>query len=168
MTLVDRHRATVATVFTIVALLVVAVLGDRSSGGEDRGTSSNRGEVGFATAPETSAYAPPPAAFMAGDDAAGPATPPSVLVPAVPSGNSLVVKASFSRYADELLQPCSTGLVAEGTVLTVTNLDNGQRTTCVNLYGKVPPAGADIVLDTDRFTEIGNLSDAPIPVRITW
>lgn len=168
MNLVDRHRATVATVITIVALLALVVFGDRSSGTNDPSADDATREIGSPTPPPTSAYVPAPAAFMSGDVAPGAVEPPSVLVPPVPSGNSLVVKASFTRYAEELLQPCSTGLVAEGVMITVTNLDNGQRTTCVNIYGKIPPAGSDIVLDTEWFTEIGNLADAPVPVRITW
>jgi hypothetical protein len=53
-------------------------------------------------------------------------------------------------------------------VLTVTNTDNGQTTTCTNSISTPLPAGVDIVLHTDLFTVISDLADAPVPVRISW
>jgi hypothetical protein len=53
-------------------------------------------------------------------------------------------------------------------VLKVVNIDNGQSITCANTLGMAVPGGADIVLDTDVFTRIGNLADAPVPVRVSW
>ena len=51
---------------------------------------------------------------------------------------------------------------------TVENIDNGQTTTCTNTLGMAIPAAADIVLHTDVFGEIGDLADAPVPVRVSW
>ena len=34
--------------------------------------------------------------------------------------------------------------------------------------GRAWPPGADTVLDTDVYTEIADLTDAPVPVRATW
>jgi hypothetical protein len=49
-----------------------------------------------------------------------------------------------------------------------TNTDNGQTTTCLNSVSTPLPAGVDIVLHTDIFTQISDLADAPVPVRISW
>lgn len=48
------------------------------------------------------------------------------------------------------------------------NIDNGQITTCTNTLGMTMPTGADIVLHTDVFGEIGDLADAPLPVHVSW
>ena len=64
--------------------------------------------------------------------------------------------------------PCTTALAPWGKVLTVTNTDNGQTTTCLNSISTPLPAGVDIVLHTDVFALISDLADAPVPVRISW
>jgi hypothetical protein len=53
-------------------------------------------------------------------------------------------------------------------VLTVTNLDNGHVTTCTVALKKSLPGGQLIVLDTPIFQELGDLIEAPVPVRVTW
>jgi hypothetical protein len=63
---------------------------------------------------------------------------------------------------------CTTLLAPDGALLTVTNLDNGQTTTCTNTLGMALPAGSDIVLNTAIYVTIGDLADAPVPVRVSW
>jgi hypothetical protein len=49
----------------------------------------------------------------------------------------------------------------------VTNLDNSRSMTCI---ASVSPAGIfeSIVVHTDAFLSIADLSDAPVPVEISW
>lgn len=161
---VDRRRALAATVFTAVALLVMAVTSDDTQGTVAVGD----GTEGSPTAPPTTKYTPGAPVFVAGDDDADPAAPAEVLVPPPPNGNIVMGRASHGRYDDDLSRPCTTGVAPDQATLQVTNLNNGQSTLCVNTYGKTPPAGIDIVLDSDQFAEIARLIDAPIPVRISW
>ena len=63
---------------------------------------------------------------------------------------------------------CTTLLAPDGAVLTVTNLDNGQSTPCTNTLGMALPSGSDIVLNTAIYVTIGDLADAPVPVRVSW
>ena len=66
-------------------------------------------------------------------------------------------------------RPCTTLLAPDGRdAHGRSTLDNGQTTTCINTLGTPLPAGVDIVLHTDMFTLIGDLADAPVPVRISW
>lgn len=59
-------------------------------------------------------------------------------------------------------------LAPDGALLTVTNVDNGQSTTCTNTQGITIPPGVGMVLGTDVFAKIGDLADAPLPVRVRW
>ena len=54
-----------------------------------------------------------------------------------------------------------------GQEVEVRNLDNGRSVTCI---AKVTPLGgdADIVLHADAFVRLADLTDAPVPVEISW
>jgi len=54
-----------------------------------------------------------------------------------------------------------------GQEVVVRNLDNGRSVTCV---ARVTPLGgdADIVLHADAFVRLADLTDAPVPVEISW
>jgi hypothetical protein len=53
-------------------------------------------------------------------------------------------------------------------MLKVTNLDNGQTTTCMNTLGMSLPAGSDLVMNTAVYILIADLAEAPVPVRVSW
>lgn len=161
---VDRRRALFATIFTVVAVLILI-----ASGGDEPSTvAQGAGLNGSPTAPPTTRYQPDAPVFVAGDGDGEAAAPGQVLVPPPPSGNIVIGRASHGRYDDDLSRPCTTGVAPDQATLQVTNLNNGQTTLCVNTYGKTPPDGVEIVLDSDQFAEIARLTDAPIPVRINW
>jgi hypothetical protein len=105
--------------------------------------------------------------FVGGDAQPAPPAVVNVAVPPTAGANELIATASFRRYSAGSRQ-CTTLLAPDGATLTVVNIDNGQTTTCLNTLGMAMPAGADIVLHTDVFGEIGDLADAPIPVRVSW
>ena len=51
--------------------------------------------------------------------------------------------------------------------VTVTNLDNSRSVRCVAALGG-PEPDDDVVMHADAFLQIADITDAPIPVRITW
>lgn len=168
----DRRRAAAATIFTVMALPALWVLNRESaatSGAPKVGAAGVEvvADVGANTVPATEPYQPEPPSFVGGDEQ--PATPDqiNVAVPPAPGENEVIAKASFKRYSAGSRQ-CTTLLAPDGAMLTVENIDNGQSTTCTNTLGMAIPAGADIVLHTDVFGEIGDLADAPVPVRVSW
>ena len=170
MTVHDRRRLVVASLFTLAALPALWVFSRESAAiskspnvgaaGVDLGLEAN-------SAPSTTAYEPQPPLFVGGE---GQPVRPGVVDIAVPppaGGNETIARASFRRYAAGSRQ-CTTLLAPNGATLTVVNIDNGQTTKCINTLGMAMPVGADIVLHTDVFGEIGDLADAPVPVRVSW
>lgn len=166
----DRRRVVVASLFTLAALPALWVFNRESavtSGSPSVGAAGVDIGGGANTAPSTTAYEPQPPLFVGGDEQ--PARPGvvDVAVPPTAGANETIATASFRRYSAGSRQ-CTTLLAPDGATLTVVNIDNGQSTTCINTLGMAMPAGADIVLHTDVFGEIGDLADAPVPVRVSW
>ena len=163
----DRRRVVVASVFTLVALPALWVFNRESAA---TSTSPNVGAAGIDvdTAPSTTAYEPSPPLFVGGDDAPNPPGLINIAVPPAPGANDLLMRASYHRYLGAVGVPCTTLLAPDGATLTVINVDNGQTTKCTNTLGLAVPAGAGIVLDTALFATIGDLADAPVPVRVRW
>lgn len=172
MNTIDRRRLVVACVFTLVALPALWALG------RDTAASSGSPNVGAAgldvpdaaadTAPSTTEYLPETPLFVGGDSQ--PVTPGvvNVAVPPAPGDNEARAEASFHRFAGLGAAVCTTLLAPEGEVLTVTNLDNGQSTTCTNTLGMQMPAGSTMVMNTAVYILIADLAEAPVPVRINW
>lgn len=166
----DRRRVVLASVFTLVALPALWAL--------NRDTSATTPNVGAAgvdvgggnggTEPSTTAYQPETPLFVGGDENP---TRPAVIdvnVPPPPGANEAIGKASYHRYAGVGVSVCTSLTAPDGAKLTITNLDNGQTTTCTNTLGMALPAGSDVVLNTAVYVLIGDLADAPIPVRLSW
>lgn len=171
MNAIDRRRVVVASVFTLVALPALWVLNRDSaatSGSPNAAAAGVDVRVGDDTAPTTTAYEPPPPLFVGGDEAPAPPGLIDVAVPPAPGANEVLAKASYHRYVGATGQPCTTLLAPDGATLKVVNIDNGQTTTCTNTLGMGVPAGVDIVINTAQFTLIGDLADAPVPVRVSW
>ena len=166
----DRRRLTLATIFTVAALPALWII-NRNDAGSAAPTLGAAGvpHVGANEAPSTSAYTPDKPVFLNGPPAGADPAVVDIIIPPGPSATEATGRASFRRYADATNRPCTTALAPWGSVLTVTNTDNGQTTTCVNSFSPNPlPAGVDIVVHTDLFTSISDLVDAPVPVRISW
>ena len=168
----DRRRVVVACVFTLVALPALwALTRDPANTAGSPQVGAAGVDVGRAandTAPSTTAYQPEAPLFVGGDDDPTPPGLVNVAVPPPPGANEAVGQASFHRYAGVGVSVCTTLLAPEAAELTVTNLDNGQTTTCTNTLGMALPAGSDIVLNTAVYILIADLADAPVPVRVTW
>lgn len=159
----ERRRITLASAFTVVALLGLWISNRVSSDSSGGAVTSV-----LATPPPTTAYQPAKPLFVGGDEAPAPPQVVQIAVPPKPSATEVQMKASFHRYQDAAIALCTTILAPDGATLRVVNIDNGQSVTCTNTLGMAVPAGADIVLDTNVFAQIGDLADAPVPVRVSW
>lgn len=87
-----------------------------------------------------------------------------IAVPDTDSLDSYVVEAT---YAGTVAGPrtCLAKNIPTGQEITIINLDNYRTTTC--RVSRAPSTQQDdLVLHTDRFVELADLTDAPIPVQI--
>ena len=107
----------------------------------------------------------PAPVFLEGPSARGATEGPPIGVPAAPVAPIITTKATYRST----ISPTDTCLVAgvdTGTRITVTNLDNGHAVSCI--ADRVYTDGSDgLVLHTDLFAQIADLTDAPVPVDIT-
>jgi hypothetical protein len=170
-------RLVVASVVTVVALPLVLSQrdGNEQTAVAAVGPASALAEGRSATAPTAQEAAPSlaPSGFLT---ASPTSTAPGVTVidiavkgPA--SADQAAGKATFKRWAPgqvNVANPCATPLVEVGRVLTVTNLDNGQSTRCVNVSARDLPKGQVVVLGDAVFQLIGDLAQAPVPVQVSW
>ncbi len=90
--------------------------------------------------------------------------PATIAIPRVPQ--SVSGPASFSRNI-RLPTGCYAPDVPYNTRITVTNLDNSRSISCINNVRGTRPDEA-VVLHADAFLQIADLTDAPVPVQITW
>jgi hypothetical protein len=103
----------------------------------------------------------------------GPTTPPKpavvqIVVPAQVEEGHLDGRATYQRTIGDRPDSCSAPNAPFGKTLTVTNRDNGRWVTCVNRAPQQLGKGLEIMLTFDQFSQIAQLIDAPVPVRITW
>lgn len=171
----DRRRMAFAAAFTVVALPSLWLLeSGKTSNGSTVATaaagvaSPTPGAASDTPGPTTTAYVPELPSFLDGPAAGAPPAVVNIAVPAAPTQNQPKVLASFRRYDDAASHPCTTLLAPSGSVITLTNVDNGLTTTCRNVLGVNLPQGVEIVVHTDVFTTIADLADAPVSVRLSW
>ena len=93
--------------------------------------------------------------------------PATIAIPRI--GESERGMASFSRT---ITDPTSCHIRDLGTIpfmgeVTVTNLDNSRSVRCIADIAGVAPDEA-VILSAEAFLQIGDLSDAPLSVEITW
>ena len=62
---------------------------------------------------------------------------------------------------------CILNFLPEGTKVTVENTDNGRSVAC-HVRWQTIPSGMLVVLNAPLFQKISELTQAPIPVRISW
>jgi hypothetical protein len=173
----DRRRLLIAGVSTVAVLPFL--LGGRGGGA---GVATIGQRVNLASALDSSsvqaaaAVDPPPLdddtsiGFMTGPP---PATDPALVQIAVPTagrGNELEGIATFQRFGSDggTVGSCAFAGPAIGAVLTVVDLDNGRLVYCSVIGPPPPSARADIVLSSSAFSQMADLGQAPVHVRITW
>ena len=116
------------------------------------------------TVPVTPPATDPAPVFLEGPSANGATAAPPIGVPAAPTVATITTQATYRST----ISPADTCLVADvetGTRITVTNLDNGHSVTCIAT--RVYSVGEALVMHTNTFAQIADLTDAPVPVDIT-
>lgn len=108
-----------------------------------------------------------PAAFLEGTGTVPPEEPATIAIPRLP--HAVQGHATFSRSVRKVTScQVETSVGAPfGIAITVTNLDNSRSVQCLNDIGGIEP-DHEVVLHADAFAEIADLTDAPVPVQLTW
>lgn len=96
-----------------------------------------------------------------GDAGFGPA---EIAVPAAPRRELITTSATYSSTLPNRTL-CLVAGIAHGSKITIVNLDNNRSTTCTTVLA---PSGSstDLILHTHTFSDLADLTDAPIPVEI--
>ena len=115
---------------------------------------------------DTDALGTSSAGYLSGTTVPGDVSAAQIAVPRLPE--SVRGLASFSSDIDSTLQcHANAAEVPFNATITVTNLDNSRSVQCVSSIGGAQPE-TTIVLATATFAQIADLTDAPVPVQITW
>jgi hypothetical protein len=173
----QRRRFAVAVALTVV-LVPAAFLLDR--GNDDTGATTVVTVVGTVVDPQSQAEAQQPQTTPKQTDIMGTSPvdllrdqlpessndPATIAIPRLP--HSISGPATFSRNISQATD-CMVTVpeVPFGSRVTVTNLDNNRSVDCINRVGGKRPVEA-VVLHADAFLQIGDLTDAPVPVQVTW
>ncbi len=142
---------------TVVGAVGGSVVGARSA--DVSGTSRAAGDSSAGDVMGTT-----PVAYLDGESGENASDPATIAIPR--PRVAIDGTASFRRDIPDVTK-CQAFGVPFGSQITVTNLDNSRSVTCIASVGGVAPKD-DVVLHPDAFVEIGDLTDAPIPVSITW
>jgi uncharacterized protein YabE (DUF348 family) len=86
---------------------------------------------------------------------------------AQPSGTGHTESGGATWYATAA-GTCAHKTIPRGTVVTVTNTENGRSTTCVVADSGPYAAGRIIDLSPDTFDKIASRSQGVVPVTLTW
>jgi hypothetical protein len=175
------QRRRVAFAVAVTAILgPAAFLLDRSSGDGDTSATTQLPATVVATVPgagttgpaptdpaETDPMGTAPVGFITGSTLPDDNQPARIAIPNLPP--AVKGHATFSSDIVETTRchaNTSSGVPFNATI-TVTNLDNSRSIQCVASVGG-PDTAIEIVLPTAAFAEIADLTDAPVPVQITW
>ena len=115
----------------------------------------------------TDALGTAPVGYLAGTTVPVDNEPARIAIPRVK--DSVKGEASFSSSIESTLR-CQARIsdgVPFNATLTITNLDNGRSVQCIASVGGAEPL-ATVVVAPETFAEIADLTDAPVPVEITW
>jgi hypothetical protein len=163
---IDKNRLTVAIIAT-VAILSFAFMASGRSAGETVTTlaqnTTSTYQLGLSS--DITADAP---ANVDGPVSADPNGQGRIAYPADNDGQMIRGMATFKRFPDAAKTGCATSLIPLGATITVRNLNNGHKTTCLNINIGPTSGTFDITLNTEVFSEIAELIDAPLPVELTW
>lgn len=164
----QRRRVAVAVAITVIAAPAAFLL-DRDGTNDQASTITVIGSNTVAPSsttlapPETDAMGTAPVAFLEGSAPSAADDPPTIAIPRLPQ--SIEGTASFRRNIASTT--CQVKGVPFNATVTVTNLDNSLSVKCVASVGGAEPED-DAVLSADAFLLIADLTDAPVPVQITW
>lgn len=174
----QRRRVALALAITVIAVPAAFLL--NRSGAETDGTglpgatlvgtqpSVGQPSITQSTDPTaTDALGTAPVGYLSGTTVPVSNEPARIAIPREQEG--VKGTASFSSTIESTLRcqaRISSGVPFNATI-TVTNLDNSRSVQCIASIGG-PEPDDEVVLAPDTFAEIADLTDAPVPVEITW
>jgi hypothetical protein len=166
----DRRRIFAVTVLTLVALPALWWANTSGNGS----TSPNLAVAGIDPVVETPTTAPAQAAtddglddvapvFLEGPTSAAGAGQAEIAIPAKPLIDSVIAMATFRSNLAE--GTCIVAGMTSGSRVTVVNLANNRSVSCTTMLapGNLP---GDLVMNSNAFASIADLTDAPISVEI--
>ena len=149
----DKNRMTVAVIATAVLIPLLFMAGGRSS--------DSAADPIKAT---TSTYD----LGLDGPVSQDPNGSGEIAYPADNDGQMARVTGSYKRFPNSAKTGCSTTAAPLGATVTVLNLNNGHKTTCLNINIGPTSGTFGIIMNTSVFEQIAELVDAPLPVELTW
>lgn len=172
-TVYDRRRLMVAFVVTLVLLPVLWWIRPSDNTPEAE-TPATVGPVSESLTP----------GFLSGSRET---VPNSTFPPNVPAPEDALLRsgmATYKNFGARQVRPrqsgttivpttvlpgdvCIINFLPEGTKVTVENTDNGRSVRCNVRWQTIPP-GIIVVLNASLFQKISELTQAPIPVRLSW
>lgn len=194
--LADRRRVAIATAVTLIALPSlwltsrseqsaapnVATAGVRVAGSTPTHPTDDAAAAPAAEAATAPAAVVPdrpepatvdvdplgrtPVAYLDGPSRSGDGDPRSVAAP--PADETRANGAASYRSTVTSRDVCLTATAPYGQRIRVTNSDNSRSVDCV--VG-LPPTGTEagtVILHTDLYAQIADLTDAPVPIEIDW
>lgn len=108
-----------------------------------------------------------PAAFLEPSGTIAPDEPATIAIPRLP--HAVEGRATFTRSITKVTscQVKATVGAPYGGAITVTNLDNSRSVQCIwDVAGADP--NHEVVLNADAFSQIADITDAPVHVQLTW
>jgi hypothetical protein len=173
----QRRRVAVAIAITVVlvpaAVLLsrgnadvsssppVTLIGTVPGGGTVPGSGPTDGDDAPAA---TDAMGTASVGFLDGTAPARENDPATIAIPRLT--RAIEGTASFRRDIVDTTV-CQAPGVPFNTRITVTNRNNSRSVQCIASVGG-PTPDDDVVLHTDAFLQIADITDAPVPVTITW
>ncbi|TFH19931.1 MAG: hypothetical protein E4H05_03490 [Acidimicrobiales bacterium] len=161
----DRRRIMLASALTLVALPALWWANQSNS------SAPNVATAGLAVADQTATSATNDGGardvapvFLEGPSGQVGAGLGQIAVPAPPAIARITTTATF-RSTLGSPSACMVPGVSSGQRVTVVNLDNNRSITCTAILAPTGAAG-QLVMASELFAEIADLTDAPIPVEI--
>lgn len=160
LSLYERRRLLVVGVLTLIAL---PIIWPRSGGSSSADTTA----VATTTTAVTGDSEIPAPVFLGGPAPIAPAGSAAIAYPQV-VGQSVTGRATYSNLGYTESPVCYSIDAPLGITITVTNINNGRKVTCTNVFSLLVPAGISVVLHTTVFEKLADVVNAPIPVKISW
>lgn len=170
----QRRRVALAIAITVIAAPAAFLLnrsdpdaGSLAPGVTLVGTNPPApGATPTATGPsDTGAMGTAPVGYLSGTTVPDQNEPARIAIPRVQA--SVRGDASFTSQIDETTRCHARHEVPFNATITITNLDNSRSVQCVASIGG-PEPDEMVVMAPETFAEIADLTDAPVPVQITW
>lgn len=171
----DRRRVTLAVLMTLLAAPVIALASASDTAVDDatddtvvidpEAVLADEDPDSEPNLPPTTAPGATPPVFMDGEEPEPGSQTIAIAVPPRPSGERFEVEATYSSTVPSVGQCLVDGTVPTGRTVTVVNLNNGLTATCTTALGGFRQTAA-VVLHTELFATIADVTDAPVSVEV--